>query len=102
MRLRLIVAFLLLNLYNTPSYSQNIDSISRVVDSSSKRIEQVKQEFDSLQNSKNLEEFLRPMEEREEKQKIQTLIYISLGVAFLVLLIYRGAQNKKNKKLPGA
>ena len=97
MRFLLVVVFLLQ--FFGPACGQNIDSIAHEVDSSDHRIQEVTQQFDSLQNSKNLDEFLRPVEERDERLKTQTIIYISLGVAFLGILIYGLARRRKKNNI---
>jgi len=79
--------------------SQKIDSFASKIDSSEKKLQKITQEFDSLQNKKNLDEFLRPIEERDEKLKTQTIIYIALGAAFLAVIIFGLVRRRKKAKM---
>lgn len=114
MRPLLFVALLLQALFFAPVYSQNADSIARVIDSSSKLIQKTTQDVerwkDSLnqmqlrrftqQNGKDLDLFLADMKEREREEKQQLYIRIGLGAAFLAVLIFGLLRRRKKKNTP--
>jgi hypothetical protein len=90
-------------------HTQNIDSLARSVDSSSMAIEKITKDLDSFtkesqqvplrrqttQNSKNLDQFLADMKEREKREKRQAYIRIGLGVAFVIVLFIALARRRK-------
>ena len=110
MRPLLVVIIFLQALFFIPaSISQDIDSLSLSVDSSSKAIEQTTKDLNrwndssqqiilrrqTTQNSKNLDQFLADMKEQKRKEKRQTNIRIASGAAFLIVLFIGLARRRK-------
>lgn len=111
MRPFLVVAFLLQIVSYLPAHSQNIDSISRAIDSTSLKLKEADNRFQNLEDSlykqkmqrslkeegKAFDVFLSEMEERERKERRQLYIRIALGIAFLAILIIALVRRKKSK-----
>ncbi|MDQ6608541.1 MAG: hypothetical protein M3Y85_01825 [Bacteroidota bacterium] len=103
--------FLFQTLFTITCYSQNVDSLSRSIDSSSKKLQEVTRDFNqwqdsshqislrrfSTKDSKTLDEFLAEMKERESSENRQLYIRIGAGALFLIVLIYSQVRRRRKK-----
>ncbi len=71
-------------------------NLQRSMDESLKRLDSINIENYNKQNTRNLNAFVKEMDERNKKQKQQMWIRLGFGVAMLVVLIV-GLRRKKKK-----
>jgi hypothetical protein len=91
--------------------TQNIDSLVRAIDSSSKTIQKATKDLDrwkdssrqiilrrqTTQNSKSLDQFLADRKEQERVEKRRTYLRIASGAAFVTVLVVSWARRRKKR-----